>query len=329
MHPGRNVEYEAHSVIVNYQVPIGSKFVPIMINECVTMIQVGSLNGSNIWEPINTFLRSPEEGLRYHRTMDVSDPFKGPLDILPWGTPVQGAVSDDQRWMIDPGTVPEKTDETHMPYHYSIASPSDPQHQWETHAASSSQDIDLELLAQLGTAVTRGAQGIPSAVERGRIAARPLPPSTVGSVSPYHSPTVQFRSSPYSQLVSETTVGTVYVHHQPSLIERAAEAGKEAIVTTVTATAGALAGAALGDIVGGDVATSHLGAIAEPLGQFAGRHIGRVIGGTLGASAIRCSSRSASRKRSPSQVRFAVEPPHRPAGPSRQPSVEPDRKSVV
>ena len=121
-HPGGQTGFEEHSVIVNYQVPIGSKYIPIMINEAVTMIQVGALNGAGLWEPINTFLRSPEDGLRYFKSQDVNDPFKGPLDILPWGTPVQGALSDDQKWMIDPELVADVEDEK-MPYHYNISSP--------------------------------------------------------------------------------------------------------------------------------------------------------------------------------------------------------------
>ena len=116
-HPGgSHAKFAQRSVIVNYQVPEGSKFIPIMINECVTMIQVGSLKGSGIWEPINTFLRSPEDGLRYHKSMDITDPFKGPRDVLPWGTPVQGEISEDKRWMIDPGEIPA-VDEKQIPYH--------------------------------------------------------------------------------------------------------------------------------------------------------------------------------------------------------------------
>ena len=347
-HPGGQAGFEEHSVIVNYQVPIGSKYIPIMINEAVTMIQVGALNGAGLWEPINTFLRSPEDGLRYFKSQDVNDPFKGPLDILPWGTPVQGALSDDQKWMIDPELVADVEDEK-MPYHYNISSP---QH-GEIHSTGA-QDIDLDLLSQLGDAVTRGAQNIRayscdihsrntapaanSANVHAEHAERPMPPSTIGSASPNQSMTSH--TSPISMLAAETidtidntcmpvlassghpagtdwrpqpTFGNefppiIYTSGPPgppTLIERAAEVGKEALVTTVTATAGAIAGAALGEIVGGDIAASQLGSIAEPLGQYAGRNIGRVIGGTLGASAIRCSSRSGSRTRSLSQVRFA------------------------
>ena len=417
-HPGAVVACEQRSVIINYTVPYGSTFIPIMINECVTMIQVGSLNGAGIWEPINTFLQSPEDGLRYCRSMDVNDAFNGPLDVLPWGTPVQGAVSDDQQWMVDPQIIDEKTEEQPMPYHYNIGN-QDSQ-LGEIPVVSNSQDIDLDLLSQLGTAVTRGAQDVSSRWNSGNPGheahAEQPAPSTIGgsptpsidtssrlsptsilaaeTVDPSYSEAIPIKSCgnasppifshgdatrvpllatpghpagagwcalPAASPVAEGEVGSVRPHaaattaaalgsawtrhgqdpqpeyhrtpqphgytvvQQPTLIERAAEVGLEAVVTTVVATAGAVAGAAAGEIVGGDIAATHIGSIAEPLGQAAGRNIGRIIGGTLGATAIRCSSRSASRTRTTSQVRFTED--RRP--PSRPPSITTSRTPIA
>ena len=36
---------EEHKVVVNYQVPFGTQYVPIMTNERLAMVQIGALNG--------------------------------------------------------------------------------------------------------------------------------------------------------------------------------------------------------------------------------------------------------------------------------------------
>ena len=66
------------------------------------MIQVGAIRGQGIYEPTNAFLKSSEDGLRYCRSMDVRNSFEGPLQLLPWGTPVIGGFFDDSRWMVNP-----------------------------------------------------------------------------------------------------------------------------------------------------------------------------------------------------------------------------------
>ena len=59
-------------------------------------------------------LKSPEDGLRFHKSMDADDMFEGPLDLMPFGKPVVGAVSTDELWVINPQaydpTVPSKNE---------------------------------------------------------------------------------------------------------------------------------------------------------------------------------------------------------------------------
>jgi hypothetical protein len=90
------------SVTINYAEPPGQRFLPVVLYESVTMVQIGEHNGLPVFEPVNDFLRSPEDGLRYHRTMDFNDVYHGPLDIAVWGRPVIGPLSDNQRWLINP-----------------------------------------------------------------------------------------------------------------------------------------------------------------------------------------------------------------------------------
>ena len=61
------------SVTINYAEPPGQRFLPVVLYESVTMVQIGEHNGLRVFEPVNDFLRSPEDGLRYHRTMDFND----------------------------------------------------------------------------------------------------------------------------------------------------------------------------------------------------------------------------------------------------------------
>ena len=101
--------------------------------------------------------------------------------------------------MIDPREIPA-VDKKQNPYHYSISSPPGCDQHAEMHSGRAiTQDIDLDLLAQLGDAVTRGAQWLPNAaVDTG------LPPSTVASASPALSLSTTSRHSPASILVAET-----------------------------------------------------------------------------------------------------------------------------
>ena len=217
--------------------------------------------------------------------MDVNDPFKGPLDVLPWGSPVQGDLSSDRRWMVDPKPIAEQAAEQRVPLEFDISSPERSHHQCgETLlSGAKTEDIDLELLSALGEAVTRGSDDIRASV------ARPVPPSTVGSASPAPSSSTVSKNSPLpiqqndvnSRISNHGDVSTPlqYVETSsappssgimttgiPSLLRRSAEFGEEAAVTAITTTAGALGGAALGEIVGGDFAVSHVGSIAEPIG---------------------------------------------------------------
>ena len=66
------------------------------------MLHIGSHNELMVYEPINTWLRSPEDGLRYHRSMDVEDVCAGPLEMATFGKAVVGAVGGDSKWLVNP-----------------------------------------------------------------------------------------------------------------------------------------------------------------------------------------------------------------------------------
>ena len=101
--PPRNAEHsDMQTVIVHYTVPAGQKFLPIYINEAVTMIEVGIDNGFRVHEPTSTFLKSPEAGLRVCQSMNINDPFHGPTELVPWGTSLVGPLSDDEQWIVNP-----------------------------------------------------------------------------------------------------------------------------------------------------------------------------------------------------------------------------------
>ncbi len=68
-------------VIVHYAVPEGQRFLPITLNHTVTMIHLGRHHEDHVYEPINTWLRSGEDGLRYHRSMHEEDAYDGPPDM--------------------------------------------------------------------------------------------------------------------------------------------------------------------------------------------------------------------------------------------------------
>jgi hypothetical protein len=157
-----------------------------MINEAVTMIQVGKDGEYYIYEPINTFLKSPEQGLRYFQSMNVDDPYTGVGDLAPWGMSLVGPISDDEKWMVNPSAVnDDEHGEIHLPItdsstteRYSISSPELPQAGTATtynHRPSDfgTEDVDISLMAEFGEAVTRGASAAAAQAH--------LPPSTATS----------------------------------------------------------------------------------------------------------------------------------------------------
>ena len=89
-------------VHVHYSIPEGQRYLPIVLNDVVTMVHLGQHDGHAVYEPTNMLLKSPEDGLRFHKSMSADDMFEGPLDLMPFGNPVVGAVSTDELWMINP-----------------------------------------------------------------------------------------------------------------------------------------------------------------------------------------------------------------------------------
>ena len=89
-------------LVVHYTVPPGTRYLPTSIGHTVTMIHIGQHDDAHVYEPINTWLQSPEDGLRYHRSMNEDDVHNGPLDLATFGRPVVGLISDDRRWLINP-----------------------------------------------------------------------------------------------------------------------------------------------------------------------------------------------------------------------------------
>ena len=67
--------------MVHYAVPEGQRYLPITLNNAVTMIHIGRHNGDYVSEPINGWLQSLEDGLRSHRTMNADDVHDGPVDM--------------------------------------------------------------------------------------------------------------------------------------------------------------------------------------------------------------------------------------------------------
>ena len=160
--------------------------------------------------------------------------------------------------------------------------------------AASSSDVDIGLLAELGTAVTRGA-------EQARADSQAPTASHAGLAVPSTAPptpeTIHFASPvPLIQDVPQSLAG------------QAAEVGTDVLVAGAVFAAGAIAGASAGENIGGDLAINNIGSIALPLGQAVGRNIGRFVGGATAATAIRCASRSRA-PRSGSSVRFSPDIP--------------------
>ena len=66
------------------------------------MIRTGMHGAASVFEPTKRSLRSTEEGLRYHRSMNERDIYDGPLDMARFGRPVTGTVSFDSQWLVSP-----------------------------------------------------------------------------------------------------------------------------------------------------------------------------------------------------------------------------------
>ena len=147
------------TILVNYIAPEGQKYLPIVLNDQVTMVHLGQHDGEQVFEPTDMILGSPEDGLRYHHSMSATDMFEGPFDLAPWGRPVVGPISSDQLWLInpqpyDPTKSPSKKGEN-LPVADQLPTP---QSQATILGHTSAvADVDIGMLAELGTAVTRGA----------------------------------------------------------------------------------------------------------------------------------------------------------------------------
>ena len=151
-------------VIVQYSVPDGQRFLPITLGPHVTMIHVGRHDGKHVYEPTNQWLRSPEEGLRFHRSMREDDVYDGPLDLARFGQAVVGPLSDDQKWLVNPlsydPTRPSGVASADASAEQvSMATPTHEPATLGSYAALPT-DIEVSLLAELGQAVTRGAESV-------------------------------------------------------------------------------------------------------------------------------------------------------------------------
>ena len=299
-------------MIVQYSVPDGQRFLPIALGPHVTMIHVGRHDGRYVYEPTYQWLRSPEEGLRFHRLMHEDDVYDGPLDLARFGQAVVGPLSDDQKWLVNllsyhhtrPSGVASADASAEQ---VSMATPTHEPATLGSYAALST-DIEVSLLAELGQAVTRGAELVSHGQQSPTAepahdahAALPVPltaPHTpeTAVASPFGAPnSSSFRSS------SRQPAGTVIACAPHTVTDTL----KEAAVSTSMVAAGLIGGAIAGEMAGGDLAVASLGPIAEPLGQALGRNVGRILGGATAATAIRCSSR----RRSTSSVRFHFDIP--------------------
>ena len=89
------------SIVVHYAVPEGQRYFPVVLNDTITMVHLGEHDGKHVYEPTNMLLKSPEDGLRYHKSMSAEDMYDGPLDLAPFGRPVVGSLSSDELWMIN------------------------------------------------------------------------------------------------------------------------------------------------------------------------------------------------------------------------------------
>ena len=126
-------------------------------------------------------------------------------------------------------------------------------------APTTTSDIDNGLIAELGSAVTRGAEEIRASQPRWQHpAALPGPRD--------HAELAVPQTAPHT---AESNL---------SIVSPFREAVVEGCVTAVVATAGAVGGALAGEMLGGDLAATHIGTIAETLGQAIGRNLSRIAG---------------------------------------------------
>ena len=136
------------------------------------MSNVGRHNDEYVYEPVNTWLQSTEEGLRFHRSMDDDDVYDGPLDMASFGRPVVGPLSEDERWLVNPLTYdptrPPRTQQAETQddailVPLSLATPTSEPAPLGDHAAPDATittDIDLGFLTELGQAVSRGSEDL-------------------------------------------------------------------------------------------------------------------------------------------------------------------------
>ena len=166
-----------NNVIVHYAVPTGTRYLPVVLNDTVTMMLMGQHDGQSVFEPINTFLQSPEDGLRFHRTMNANDMYEGSLDLARFGRPVVGPLSNDENWLVNPlpydPTRPSVRTQNSENYENaipiidavtlgpppSIADAISIGAAWNPEAvdpsSSAVQAVDISLMAEFGSAVTR------------------------------------------------------------------------------------------------------------------------------------------------------------------------------
>jgi hypothetical protein len=247
-------------VIVHYAAPAGQRYLPIYIGEYVTMVRIGQHNMEQVFEPINDYLHSTEEGLRYHRSMDERDVYEGPLDMAKFGRPVSGAVSANQQWVINPlaydptrpSTIQHAETHSDAIVQHSLDTPTGNPRSFGFDAGTS--DIDLGLLSELGRAVSRGAERLVAEDPHSRWKA-----PTASSGEPGHREHV-------AQPVLATAPQTPKTVMVPSMSDAvrtplgdAAEAGLEICGTTASAVVGACGGALAGGMSGGDLAVANLG----------------------------------------------------------------------
>jgi hypothetical protein len=214
------------------------------LDETVTMLQVGEHYGQGVFEPINTYLRSSEDGLRFYRSMNATDPYDGPLDVAPWHVAVVGEEPDDTNWLIgpvryDPTALPLHREgaqpKTHPsggdalnsgPGNFDLVTPTGAATPLGAHTASTPQDIDLGLLSELAQAVTRGVGDLHSPQR--------APPELcdIRATVSHHNQLVPNDTAPSSPNIAATATPP--------------EAIVETSMTAVVGALGAVAGAAAG-----------------------------------------------------------------------------------
>ena len=89
-------------IVVHHAVPEGQRYLSIVLGDLVTMIHIGEHDGKYVFEPTSMLLKSPGDGLRYHRSVNAEDMYDGPLGLAPFGRPVVGPLSSDEIWVINP-----------------------------------------------------------------------------------------------------------------------------------------------------------------------------------------------------------------------------------